>query len=292
MQASFIKILLHCLAYFSLPTLHRVATKLGQWMVKHSRWRITQVTAIHIRLCYPDLSESAQAELIENSLIETCKAFCELGPLWLWSVNDTLSLIKRVEGEIYLQSAMQQGKGVILLTPHLGAWELAGLYASVHYPLTALYRPTKLKDLNTFIRQARERGGGRYVPTETSGVKALYQALRHHQMIGILPDQVPNEAGVFVPFFSVPAYTMTLVSRFSQRTGAPVIFTYAQRLPHGQGFHLHFIPAPPMTQSDDLIIAVTALNQGVEKCIQSCPSQYQWSYKRFKRRPPEFPPLY
>jgi KDO2-lipid IV(A) lauroyltransferase len=106
-------------------------------------------------------------------------------------------------------------------------------------------------------------------------------------VVGILPDQVPNEAaaGIFSPFFGVPAYTMVLVFRLVQKTGALVLFTYAERLSQGGGFHLHFQQASPMINSAQVEISVRALNQGVEQCVQTCPSQYQWNYKRFKRHP-------
>lgn len=288
MRVLLIKGLLYLFASIPLRTVHGIAAGLGWIMAQRSGLRITQVTRTNICLCFPHLSATAQKALVTQSLIETAKAFSELGILWLGSTKRVLGLVREVSGEAYLQQALQQGKGgVVLLTPHLGAWELAGLYASSRYPLTALYRPPKLKGLHNLIHVARERAGGRFVPTDKTGVRALYQALYQGQVAGILPDQVPSDAGsgIFAPFFGIPTYTMILVSRLARKTGTTVIFTYAERLPQGQGFHLHFLPAPAEIVADDLEIAVRALNQGIEQCIQGCLAQYQWSYKRFKRRP-------
>jgi KDO2-lipid IV(A) lauroyltransferase len=130
------------------------------------------------------------------------------------------------------------------------------------------------------------------VPTNRRGVKALFQTLQQQAVVGILPDQVPTEAGIFAPFFGRPTYTMVLVSRLAQRGNVPVIFTYAERLSKGRGFHVHFLPAPPTISAPDLEKAVNALNQGIEQCIQHCPTQYQWSYKRFKRQPTHLPSIY
>ena len=130
---------------------------------------------------------------------------------------------------------------MILLTPHLGAWEIAALYVSKKYPLTALYRPPKLKSLNNIIYKARTRAGGTLLATDKKGVRALLQALRRGEVAGILPDQVPNSGGFFAPFFGVPTYTMSLVARLAQKTNAKVFFTYAERT--SQGFHIHFLPA-------------------------------------------------
>jgi KDO2-lipid IV(A) lauroyltransferase len=294
MRVLLIKGLLHLFALLPLRTVHSIATRLGRLVAQRPKLRITQVTRTNIRLCFPKQSNAAQQALVKQSLIETGKTFFELGALWLWPINRVLELVREVSDEDCLQQAIQQGKGVVLLTPHLGAWELAGLYASSRCTLTALYRPPKLTGLHDLIHTARERAGGRFVQTDKVGIRALYQALRRKQVVGILPDQVPSEtgSGIFAPFFDIPAYTMVLVSRLARKTGAPVIFTYAERLPHGQGFHLHFLPAPAEIAADNLEIAVAALNQGIEQCVQNCPAQYQWSYKRFKRRPEGIPSVY
>jgi len=287
MRAFLIKILLQILALFPLKTIHSFATLLGGTIAKRPQLRLTQVTRTNIGLCFPQLSNEAQEALTKASLIETCKTFSELGALWLWRVDKVLGLVREVSGELCLQQALERGKGVLLLTPHLGAWELAGLYASSRYKLTGLYRPPKLLGLETLIRNARERAGGQFVATDQSGIRALYQSLRRGQVAGILPDQVPNDAssGVFAPFFGISAYTMVLVSRFARKSGATVIFTYAERLPEGRGFHLHFFPTSMDIAANETEIAVAALNKGVEQCATACPEQYQWSYKRFKRRP-------
>ena len=283
----FIKGVLHLLARLSLSQVHAIAIRLGKIISRQHHLSMTRVTRINIQLCFPQLSSTEQDELIKQSLIETCKTVTELGALWLWSASQVLKQIREVSNEIYLQQAVQTGRGVILLTPHLGAWEIAGLYVSANYPLTALYRPPKLRGLDDLIHQARERAGGCFVPTSQKGVRALYQALHRGQVVGILPDQVPNEAaaGIFSPLFGVPAYTMVLVFRLVQKTGATVLFTYAERLPCGKGFHLHFLRAPPRITSTQVEVSVRALNQGIEQCVQACPSQYQWNYKRFKRHP-------
>lgn len=273
------------LSWLPLGVTHRMATVLGRWLVTRQRWRLVEVTRANITHCFPQLSSADRELLIKDSLVETCKTFMELGAVWLWPVAKTLALIRGVTGEEYLQAALQQGKGVILLTPHLGAWEMAGLYTSAHYHITALYRTPKLVDLDQFILTARERAGGRYVNTEQAGIRLLYQTLKQGRVIGILPDQVPKQAtaSIPVPFFGIVASTMMLVSRLAHKTGAPVIFIYAERLARGEGFHLHFLPAPAEIMSEDIIQSASALNRGVEQCIEACPTQYQWSYKRFKK---------
>ncbi|ALG68254.1 lysophospholipid acyltransferase family protein [Beggiatoa leptomitoformis] len=287
MRDLIIKFFLYVFALLPLSKVHAIASFIGRILRYLPNSSITYVTRKNIALCYPDLSAEEQQQLVQSSLIETCKTMSELGAIWLWSPKRVMSLVRQVSGETYLKQAIQQGRGVILLTPHLGSWEMAGLYASAHYVITSLYRPPKRAGLNSLIKRGREQIGARLVPTDKAGIRALYQTLKQGDIAGILPDQVPHQDGTgeFAPFFKHPAYTMTLVSRFARKNHSPVIFTYAERLPKGAGFHIHFLPAPVNIASEDLSLAVNALNQGVESCIRACPSQYQWGYKRFKRLP-------
>lgn len=140
--------------------------------------------------------------------------------------------------------------------------------------------------LDTTVRQARERFGATLVPTTTQGVRGLYQALRDGELVAILPDQDPRDgSGVFAPFFGVQAYTMTLLARLAKKSGAPILFCYAEWLPKGEGFHLHFIPAEWDATQCDIETNTQRINAGVEQCIKQCPTQYQWGYKRFRTRP-------
>lgn len=290
MRVLLIKGLLHFFALLPLGRVHGIATWLGRYLAGRASLRITNVTRTNIRLCYPDLSSTAQETLVKQTLIETCKTYSELGALWLWPVERVLGLVREVSGEEYLQQALQKKqkkRGLVILTPHFGAWEMAALYVSSRYQLTGLYRPPKLAGLHDLIHTARERAGGRLVPTNRAGVRALYQALQRGQLAGILPDQVPSDAGsgVFAPFFGIAAYTTVLVSRLAHKAENTVIFVYAKRLPEGQGFHIHFFQGSANIAAENLETACAALNQGIEQCVQTCPAQYQWSYKRFKQRP-------
>jgi KDO2-lipid IV(A) lauroyltransferase len=162
-------------------------------------------------------------------------------------------------------------------------------YLSTVAPITVLYRPPRKQWLEEVIVNGRGQSGARMVPTDGRGVKALFSTLRRGEMVAILPDQQPkkaeSKAGVFAPFFGVPALTMVLINRLAQKTGAAVVYGFAERLPHSKGFRLHWIEATEALADPDPVVAVTALNQGVEQCVRRCPEQYQWSYRRFEARP-------
>jgi KDO2-lipid IV(A) lauroyltransferase len=225
--------------------------------------------------------------------METGKLLLELGPLWLWPGARVLALVQgSVAGEEALAGAGRHQRGAILLTPHLGAWEMAGLYYSSRHPLTILYRPSRL-GLDELSVRGRGRVGGKVVATDARGVRALFTSLRNGEILGILPDQDPGEeGGVFAPFFGIAANTMTLVSRLALKTGVPVFLTWAERLPCGRGYALHLRALPEVTAAASLEVSAAALNQGVEAAVRSLPAQYLWVYKRFKTRPPGEAKLY
>lgn len=284
-QARLALLLLDAFATLPLPLNHALGSLIGR-IAAHVPSRMRHVTRRNLALCYPELSEAGRKKLERQILIETGKTLTEAGPLWRWPRERLLGLVRETPGLEAVEAARAQGLGVILLAPHLGAWELVGLYASLRWPMTSLYKPPKQAALDAPMRAARERLGATLVPTDASGVRALLQALKRGEVIGILPDQEPTEGqGVFAPFLGHPAYTMVLASRLIGRSQARAFFTFAERLPRGAGFRLHFIPAEDDFYSPDLATSTAALNRGVEACIRLAPAQYQWSYKRFRHRP-------
>lgn len=285
MSAQVAKLLLDAFAALPLRVNHALGAFIG-WLARFIPSRMRHVTRRNLALCFPDMSEAERRRLERRSLIETGKTLTEAGPLWRWPRERLLGIIRETPGLEAVEQARADGHGIILLGPHIGAWELVGLYASIRWPMTSLYKPPKQAAMDAPMREARERLGATLVPTDASGVKALLQALKRGEVIGILPDQDPTEGqGVFAPFLGQPAYTMVLASRLIGRAPARAFLTFAERLPRGAGFRLHFIPAEDDFYSTDITTSVAALNRGVEDCIRIAPAQYQWSYKRFRRRP-------
>ncbi|HHL45614.1 MAG TPA: lipid A biosynthesis acyltransferase [Gammaproteobacteria bacterium] len=286
LRAFFARKTLQLFALLPLPANHLVGALFG-WLAWKLPTRAKRITLRNLERCYPELRFRERNRMVQNSLIETGKTATEMGPLWLWPEQRIQRLICQVSGEQHLHDALHRRKGVILAIPHLGAWEMVGLYCSLNHSITALYRPPRLEGMDAMVRQGRERFGATLVPTDAGGVRALYKTLGRGEIVCILPDQVPSAGqGVFAPFFAISANTMTLLSRLGQKFGSEVIFCYAERLPRGRGFHIHFSPAPEQIHDADPLRSATALNQGVEQCVRALPEQYQWSYKRFRSRPP------
>jgi KDO2-lipid IV(A) lauroyltransferase len=287
MNAWLLKLLFRLFALLPLPAAHAVGAALGGLfvLIPNKRRRTAQ---INLALCFPECDERTRRRLLYRNLIEFGKMFTEIGVLWTRGERGMRRLVRQISGEAELRERMAQGRGLILAMPHLGAWEMVNLYASLHYPLTTLYRTPPLTGTGQIMRAARERFGARLMSADGGGVRALYKALDNGGMVAILPDQVPGgDAGaVFAPFFGIPASTMVLLSRLAAKTGAPVMLAYAERLPWGRGYHLHFLPAPADINSENVDTSATRLNAMVEQCVRALPTQYQWVYKRFRVRPP------
>ena len=285
MRLILIKFILHLFAYLPLPVIHSIGVCIGWGLILIPN-RSRQTSEINIALCWPELSAREQRTLLRNSLKETGKTIIETSALWLRHDKCALRLIKRVDGNKLVEQAIAMGSGAILATPHLGAWEAAGLYGSEQYRITCLYRPLKIPELEVLVQSSRNRLGGNYVPATAKGVRALYKALEQGKVVAMLPDQEPKAGtGVFAPFFGVSAYSMVFLAKLATRTGTPIIFAWCERLSWGRGYHLHFRAMSETIQSDNIHSAVTAINQAAEACVRECPEQYQWSYRRFKTRP-------
>lgn len=285
MRIFLIKALLHACAYLPLPVIHMLGVCIGWGLILIPN-RSRDTTAVNIALCLPELSAAEQRRLARTSLIETGKTIIETSALWLRNGKQTLRLIRAVDGRELVDEAIEAGKGVILATPHLGAWECAGLYCASQFNITCLYRPLKMPELEHLVLKARSRMGGNYVPANARGIRILYKTLDQGRPAAMLPDQEPQAGtGIFAPFFGIPAYSMVFLARLSAKSGAPIVFVWCERLSWGRGYRVHFRKAPEATRSDHIEEAVAATNLAVENCVRERPAQYQWSYRRFRTRP-------
>lgn len=272
-------------AKLPLPMTHRIGRLVG-WLMWISKGQLRSVSAQNIAVCLPHLSKNEQRRLTRLSLLETGKTMCEVPLLWTSSSDVFDNIVNEVHGQEHVDAALAEGKGLLMLTPHLGAWEVAGLYLSRHYPMATMYRPSHVAGIDDLIQKGRTRFGAQLIAADLKGVRQLYQALRAGKALGILPDQDPGRNnGEYAPFFGIKANTMTLVTRIIQKSGAPAIVTYAKRLADGKGFNIYIYPAPKEMADDDSATALAAMNKALESVIKECPEQYQWSYKRFKTRP-------
>ena len=274
--------LLKLLARLPLPVLHGIGIGLG-WLIYWAPGRHSarmRNNLFESGLCTPGRSCS---RLLRQSIGEAGKAIIELLPVWLRPYEKVLKLVKGTRGWEHIDAARAAGKGVIVIAPHIGCFEMINLYYAAQHPFTALYKPPRKAVLASLMLNGRQRGQAKLVPTDLSGVRALLAALKRHEGIGILPDQVATGGdGVWAPFFGRPAYTPTLVASLQRKTGAAAFLVAAERLSWGRGYCLHVFPLSEDLPSDKAEAAIR-INKGVEDVVRRFPAQYLWSYNRHKR---------
>ncbi|QEL63767.1 lipid A biosynthesis lauroyl acyltransferase [Oryzomicrobium terrae] len=270
------------LACLPLPLLHGAGALLGRLA-----YRLSPRTRAQTRANLVQAFGAAEADrLLPTVMAESGKGAFELPTTWLSSLEAVTDRVKQVSGWEHVAEAQARGKGVIFLTPHLGCFEIAAQYLARHahgVPITVLYREPKQAWLKEFLLAGRVRGERMKVAAaDLAGVRSLIRALKHKEMVGLLPDQAPGAGqGEWLPFFGRPAYTMTLAARLTE-TGAATLFVYMERLPGGQGYHYHI--RPPLTPLEgDTVARAAQINREVEAMIRECPAQYLWSYNRYKQ---------
>jgi len=217
------------------------------------------------------------------------KLVMEVPRLWLRPPDRPIADPVRWDGDALLAELLARGKGLVLLTPHMGSFEVSAQAYAERFgavkPITVLYRPSRKQLVRDLEETARARPAQATAPANLSGVRLMLRALKRGETVGLLPDQVPPEGmGVWVPFFGRPAYTMTLAARLVQQTGAAVAVLWTERLPQGSGYAVHALPLPmPLpADGDDEAASALAINQSMEAVIRLKPTQYLWGYHRYK----------
>jgi KDO2-lipid IV(A) lauroyltransferase len=162
----------------------------------------------------------------------------------------------------------------------MGCFEIAAQYTSQGIPLTALYRPPRMRWLDPVMREGRERGNIRLVPTDLHGVREVLAAIKRREAIGFLPDQVPGKGeGEWADFFGRPAYTVTFAPKLAARDDVACFLVFARRLPRGAGYAVLLRELPPAQPGET---PVRHLNRALEELVRECPEQYLWGYHRYK----------
>ena len=278
MISSLVAWLFNLVAHLPLSVLHRLGTVLGKLTYSMSG-KYAERMRHNLSNAWKGRPHADFRKVLNASIVETGKGAAELMWVWCRPLAEVTASVKACYGWEHIEAARARGKGIIFLTPHLGCFDVSALYVAEHMPLTVLYRPPKLMWLEQVMRNGRERAQVRLARTDVGGVRQLYKALKRAEAIGLLPDQVPgNGEGEWADFFGRPAYTMTLIGRLVKSSGASVVMTSAERLPHGEGYVLRFTPLKFVI---DLPIS-RQINAALEELVLTNPAQYLWSYNRYK----------
>lgn len=265
------------IARLPLPAIHSIGKVLG-WIVHlctPGAARLQRSNLLQSGLC---VNDDALKRLAHANISETGKAILETLAIWQWQQQQALQSVKGCNNWHLVEEALNRGKGLIFLTPHLGCFEITSIYYASRHPITVLFRPPKKSWLSPLIDAGRVKGQVKLAPANAQGVRALMQALKKGEAIGILPDQIPAAGeGEWADFFGKPAYTMTLAGKLAEKTGATVIMAFGERLAGGEGYRIHLTKVAS-------IATPGLLNQAIEQQIKQKPEQYLWRYNRYKTR--------
>ena len=267
-----------------LPAQRKLGAWAGHLMHRLDR-RASRVARRNLEIIQPGLTNEQRELEVDRILRVTGSNAMETLRIWTRPRADNLALVRKVHGESLLADALAQGRGLILAAPHFGNWELLIEYMASRGPFSLVYRVPEKRFGDIFLRLARGGENVLLVPAETNAMRPLFRALKGGETVGITPDQQPKlGGGEFAPFFGRQSLTLSLIPKLAARSGAPVVFAYAEPVPGG--FDVHIEPAMATIASDDLVLATTAMNAQVEAIARRDITQYQWTYKRFSRRPP------
>ena len=265
----------------------RALADLLAWAWRRLDARESQVARRNLQLVYPEMLPSQREGLRARVLRTTARQALETLRFWTRPHAENLTRLAERHGEKLYDDALAAGKGVIVVAPHFGNWELLNQWLSSRGPIAIVYAPPDSPVGDAFLLRVRSADNIRQVRAEGPAVRQLWKVLKGGGAVGILPDQQPKLGdGEFAPFFGIQALTMTLVSRLAERTGATVLFAWCERTGADLEFALHVQPAPPGIADPDPVVAATVLNDMIERIARRDPAQYQWTYKRFGARPP------
>ena len=241
------------------------------------------VADINLNLCFPEMGKAERARLIREHFRAFGRSLIERGILW-WSSGERIKKLVRVEGLEHFQAA--QGNPMILLTAHFVALDVGGSWLSQHTNVVTVYSNQKDPYFNELLLQKRIRFGQQRLYSRQDGMRPVVRAVCEGFPLYYFTDQdFAARDALFVPFFGVPASTLTTVPRLAEMTGARVVPCVTRVLPHGKGYELRFYPAWDNYPTGDLAADTRRVNEFIEQRVREMPEQYFWLHKRFKTRP-------
>lgn len=242
-----------------------------------------KVGAINLQLCFPGMSDGAREKLLHDHFRMFGRGLIERSILW-WASAERISSLIRVEGVEHFDAI--KGKSAILLTPHFVGMDAGGQWVAQHTDTVCMYANQKNRYLTELLLRMRARFRKQHLYSRQQGLRPILKGMRAGMPFIYPPDQDQGiKDGAFIPFFGVPAATMTSVPRIAQMTGAKVLPSITRLLPGDEGYILTFYPAWENYPSGDDIADARRMNEFIEQRVLEMPEQYFWLHKRFKTRP-------
>src|SRR3954471_19761098 len=267
------------LRLFPLGIIARIGEGTGSmmyWLIPERR----KVTRINLQKCFPQWSDDKREALARAHFRAFVRSFLERGILW-WSAKEEIRQLVSLEGAEHLKT----GRPTIVFAPHFVGLDATLARLSLDFPVAMMYSRQKDPLFERLLYRGRTRFGGRMFPRQ-AGVKEGLQAIESGALYYYLPDlDYGPKRSVFVPFFGVPAATVTGLSYISRETDAAVVPCVTRMLPGGAGYRATLYPAWNDFPSGDDVADARRMLAFIEERVREMPEQYFWLHKRFKTRP-------
>ncbi len=274
--------ILWCVTKLPYPVQMWVGAGIGKLALLFAKRR-KYFAETNIRLCYPDLTGKQRLDLLRAHFDALGKGIIETALCW-WGQETQLRGLFKITGIEHLHEAQKNNKGVILLSAHFTTLEIGGRLLAMETPFNVLYRTHKNALFEHIMHRARVLRFDKAIAR--NDMHALITSLKAGKAIWYAPDQ--NHGGthsIFVPFFGIPASTITSTSRIAAISGAAVVPFFQKHLSGNKGYELTLYPALNYFPGDSVEADTVRINQLIENEIRKMPEQYLWVHRRFKTRP-------
>lgn len=248
---------------------------------------IVRTIKINMALIEPALTAKQKKTVIKDIVRHQCLSSVESIKSWAMPPEWSIEQIREVHNQEILIEGLANPNGMLAIVPHLGTWEMMNAWLNQFGSPTIMYKPVKGDVINDFVLQGRSRLNATLVPTDGSGVKAIFKTLKQGGFSIILPDHVPDPSGgVVVPFFGIETLTSTLASKLASKTKCALVGLSCIRRDDGRGFDIYCYKLDdPALYDRDAKTAAHALNLAMQHMIEDKCSHYMWGYRRFKHIP-------
>ncbi|NAR79161.1 lipid A biosynthesis acyltransferase [Acinetobacter haemolyticus] len=256
------------------------ARMLAGFLTSFQLSKISKIIGLNIQIAFPNMDLQQRQQLTKKAIQNELTSYFEFLSIWGSSNQRNIQRIQNVSGEQYLHEALAEKKGVVLIVPHFGTWEVMNAWLSQYTEMTILYKPVKNPDADRFVREARSREQAHLVPTDESGVRQIFKALKQGGTTAILPDHTPDHGGEMINYFDIPLASSSLSAKLIQKTKAKALLIYTMRNDQ-DGFDMYIEPIDPQIYQGSAEDGTLIIHQTLEQLIKRYPDHYHWSYKRF-----------
>lgn len=250
------------------------------WLIPERR----RVTRLNLGKCFPQMPGAERERLARAHFRAFCRSFVERAILW-WAPRARVERLVRIEGLEHLRAL--GGAPAILLAPHFVGLDAGFARLACELELVSMYANQKDPRFAELLSRGRARFGAQRLVSRQEGIRATLAAMRAGRPFYYLPDQdFGARDAVFVPFFGVPAATVTGLSRIARVARAKVLPCVTRMLPGAGGYVVRIEPPWDNFPTPDPEADTRRMNAYIEREVLEMPEQYLWMHKRFKTRPP------